>query len=97
MFVRIKTSPNTHKKYVQIVKSVREGDKVRQKVIQTIGYATDEDTLNRLKDVAEHLKIKLESQQEPYLFESKELADMAIRTKKKKEEQKKQNNHSTSI
>ena len=89
MFVRVKTSPNTHKKYVQIVKSVREGDKVMQKVIQTIGYATDEDTLNRLKDVAEYLKIKLESEEQPYLFESKELAEMAIRAKKKKEEEKK--------
>ena len=88
MFIRIKTRPNTKKKSVQIVHSFRDGKSVRQKVIQTVGYAFDDDTLNKLKDVAEHLKVELESKSQPYIFESAELAEMAIRAKKQRAEQK---------
>ena len=89
MFVRVKTSPNTKKKAVQIVASYRDGKSVRQKVIQTVGYATDDGILNRLKDVGEHLKTKLESETKPYLFESAEISQMAINARKKKEKSKK--------
>jgi transposase len=79
MFVRIKSRNNTAKKAVQVVKPFREGKKVSQKVIQTIGYAFDEDTLNKLVSVANHVKIKLEIEENPTLFPSEELIDNAIR------------------
>ena len=82
MFVRIKTRPNTNKKAVQIVKSIRYGKNVRQRVVQTVGYAFDEVTLNQLKDVAEHLKSQLEEQSQPTLWGPEQEAKMAINARK---------------
>ena len=88
MFIRVKSRPNTKKKSVQIVENKRKGDKVIQKVIQTVGYAFDEKTLNHLKDIGEHLKAMLQTEKQPNLLGSKKLAEMAIRARKKKEEEK---------
>ena len=89
MYVRIKTRPNTTKKAVQIVKATRIGKKVSQKVVQTVGYAFDEDTLNRLKDVAEYLKAKLETAVQPSIFSPEQLAEMAIQSRPQREEDRK--------
>ena len=79
MFVRIKTSPNSPKKAVQIVESFREGSKVKQKILRHVGTALDDQELNALKDLAEHIKAKLEQEGEQYyLFDSDTLAKMAI-------------------
>ena len=56
MFVRVKSTPNSAKKYVQIVVGYREGGKVKQRIVRHVGYANDEDELVRLKDLAEYLK-----------------------------------------
>ena len=88
MFIRVKSRPNTKKKSVQIVQNKRKGDKVVQKVVQTIGYAFDEDTLNHLKDIGEHLKATLETQKQLNILGSKKLAEMAIRARKRKEDKK---------
>ena len=81
MFVRIKKRNNTDKKAVQIVQSFREGSKVRQKVIQTIGYAFDQDTINKLVDVAEHLKERLLQEQQPKIFPPEVVAKQIIDAK----------------
>jgi transposase len=78
MFVRIKSRPHTEKKAVQIVKSFREGSKVKQKVIQTIGYAFDNPTLDKLIQVANHVKISLEINENPTLFDPDELIESSI-------------------
>jgi hypothetical protein len=39
MFVRIKTTPNSPKKALQIVESYREGNKVKQKIVRHVGTA----------------------------------------------------------
>jgi hypothetical protein len=39
MFVRIKTTPNSSKKAVQIVESYREGNKVKQRIVRPVGTA----------------------------------------------------------
>lgn len=97
MFVRIKSRNNTDKKSVQIVKSFREGKKVKQKVIQTIGYAYDDDTLQKLVDVAEHLKEKLLQESQKSIFEPSVLTEMGIKarndTKKRQEDLKVQINN----
>lgn len=78
MFVRIKSRPHTDKKAVQIVKSFREGSKVKQKIIQTVGYAYDESTLDKLTQLANHIKIALEINENPTLFPPEELIKTSI-------------------
>lgn len=45
MFVRIKSTPNSPRKSVQIVESVRDDDKVCQKIVRHIGIAMTEEEL----------------------------------------------------
>ena len=45
MFVRIKTSPNTKKTSVQIVKNMKVEGKVKQKIIRHVGSAIDKDEI----------------------------------------------------
>ncbi|GAI72892.1 unnamed protein product, partial [marine sediment metagenome] len=49
MFIRVKTSNKGATKYVQIVQSIRKGERVTQKIIRHIGVAYDEDELEKLK------------------------------------------------
>jgi len=81
MFVRIKTTPNSPRKSVQIVQSVRKGDKVVQKIVRYIGIAMDEDELEKLKLLAESIKIKLEADNQGLLFSPEELARLNKREK----------------
>ena len=84
MFIRVKSRPNTKKKSVQIVENKRKGDKVIQKVIQTVGYAFDDKTINHLKDVGEHLKAILQTKQQPNLLGSKKNSRNGHQGQKKK-------------
>ena len=61
MFVRVKTTPNSPRKSVQIVENVRNGDKVKQKILRYVGIATDDSELAKLLDVAEYIKAKIET------------------------------------
>ena len=74
MFVRIKSTPNSPKKAVQIVKSVRKGNKVSQKIVRHIGYALEDDELKQLKLLAESIKVKLEAGDQMLLFSPEQLA-----------------------
>ncbi len=62
MFVRVKTTPNSPRQSVQIVSSVRFGDKVKQKIVRHVGIAMDDDELAQLKILAEVIKAKIEAQ-----------------------------------
>jgi len=84
MFVRIKTTPNSPRKSVQIVQSLRKGDKVFQKIVRYIGIAMDDYELEKLKDLAESVKIKLEAGDQELLFSPEELA--RLNKKRQKEE-----------
>jgi len=84
MYIRIKTTPNSPRKSVQIVESVRDGDKVRQKIVRYVGIAMDDDELKRLIDLAEHIKVKLESEgPQLSLLSSEEAAQYAIEARRK--------------
>jgi len=85
MFVRIKTSPNSPKKAIQIVESVRKGDKVSQRIVRHVGTAFDKKEEEALKDLAEHIKAKIEHENQPGLFPPEDLAKMAIEARKVKE------------
>ena len=51
MFVRVKSTPNSPRQAVQIVQSVREGDKVRQKILRHVGVAMNDAELARLSQL----------------------------------------------
>ena len=45
MFVRVKSTPNSPRQSVQIMQSVRIGDKVKQKIVRYVGIAMYDDEL----------------------------------------------------
>ena len=81
MFVRVKSTPNSPRQSVQIVSSVRVGDKVKQKIVRYIGIAMDDDELVRLKELAEVVKAKIEAQHQPSLFPPETVAKQMIEAK----------------
>jgi transposase len=89
MFVRVKTTPNSPRKSVQIVESIRTGDKVKQKILRYVGIATDDSELAKLLDVAEYIKAKIEYEHTPTLWSPEETAEMAISARKDQLKQKK--------
>src|SRR5689334_14963950 len=52
MFVRVKTTPNSPRKSIQICQNFREGKKVKQKIIRYVGVAQNEWEEQKLKDYA---------------------------------------------
>lgn len=85
MFVRVKTTPNSPRKSVQIVESIRVGDKVSQKIIRYVGIALDDSELEPLKLLAESIKVKLEAGSQQLIFSPEDLAKVK---KQQKEETK---------
>jgi len=77
MFVRIKTSPNSKGKSVQIVQSVRRGSSVVQKIVRHVGMAYDEDELKSLKDLAQSIKEKLEAGGQQFLFKPEDIVTLS--------------------
>lgn len=76
MFIRVKKSKNSPRKTVQIVQSVRQKDKVRQKTLRYIGVAMDEEELELLMQLAESIKAKMEQEGQLPLFSPEELASL---------------------
>lgn len=62
MFIRIKTTPNSPRKSVQIVESIRKGNHVTQKIVRHVGIALDDEELEQLKQLAQSIKEKIEAQ-----------------------------------
>ncbi len=56
MYVRIKTTPNSPRRSVQLVESIRHGDKVKQKIVRYIGIAQNEVQEAKLRELAELVK-----------------------------------------
>jgi len=83
MFVRVKTSPNSPKKAVQIVENVRDGNKVKQRIVRHVGTAFNDDELKRLKDLAEYIKASLASEIQPTIFSPETMAQIAIQARDK--------------
>jgi len=77
MFIRVKSTPNSPRKSVQIVHSQRVGSKVKQKIIKHVGVAIDDKELEELKSLAISLKIELESKNQLPLYSAQEIEDMA--------------------
>ena len=62
MFIRVKSTPNSPRKSVQIVHSVRKGATVTQKIIRHVGIAMDDQELGQLKLLAESIRLKIQDQ-----------------------------------
>ncbi len=79
MYVRVKSSPNSPRKSVQIVHSYREGNKVRQKIIKHIGVANSDEELEELKLYATKIKLELEQQNSLPIYSPSEIASIVDR------------------
>lgn len=79
MYVRIKTTPLSPKKMVQIVESIRRDGRIVQKIVRHVGLARDEKELTGLRLLAESIKVRLEADPQGLLFTPEELARMAVR------------------
>ena len=84
MFVRIKSTPNSPRKSIQIVESIRDGDHVRQKILRHVGIAMDEDELIKLKELAEYIKAKLEAEHQPSLFSPEDVMEQVLKSQSSK-------------
>lgn len=85
MFVRRKTTPLSNKIAIQLVESVREGNKVKQKIIRHFGFALNEEEAKALERIALKYKLELESQKTPSLFDIDTMVDVVTKDKCKKE------------
>ena len=59
MYIRVNTTPNSPRKSIQIVESVRTGDNVRQKIVHYVGVALDDREEEKLKNYAQELIAKI--------------------------------------
>jgi hypothetical protein len=53
MFIRVKTTPNSPRRSVQVVESVRTADAVRQRIVRHMGIALDADEEAKLRLMGE--------------------------------------------
>lgn len=61
MFIRVNKTPNSPRRSIQIVESIRTGDKVKQKIVHYVGIANDEDEEQKLKDYGLYLIAKIKT------------------------------------
>lgn len=62
MFVRLKSSKTSKHPTFQIVEGVRDGNKVRQKVVASLGVVKGVSDMQKLRNLAKNLILKLEQQ-----------------------------------
>jgi hypothetical protein len=53
MYLRVTSTPNSPRKSVKVVESIREGFKVKQKMLLHVGIATDESEIEKLKQIGQ--------------------------------------------
>ena len=77
MFIRRKKMANNRTK-IQIVKSIRSGDKIRQKVLRHVGTARDDNELALFEAMARSIKdeLELESKGQQTLFNLREYTEL---------------------
>ena len=82
MFLRVKKTPGTDRKAVQLVESVRSGKKVSQRIVRHIGVARSDAQLERVMELGEVVKAEVECERQPSLLAPEDLAAMAIRARR---------------
>jgi transposase len=53
MFIRVNKTPNSPRKSIQVVESIRSGNKVKQKIVRYVGIAINDKEEQKLKDMAQ--------------------------------------------
>ena len=81
MFIRTKIVAGGKTK-IQIVESVRESGKVRQRVVRHVSTATTSSELEQYRHLAAHILSELESSVSPALFPAKDLATLVMEGRK---------------
>jgi transposase len=64
MFVRVKSTPNSPRKSIQIVENVRVGNTTKQKILHYVGVAKDEIMAEQLKNLAHETIKRLEKERQ---------------------------------
>ena len=85
MFIRVKSTPNSPRKSVQIVESARINGKIRQRILRHVGVAHDDQEKQALWKIAEHIKAKMLHERNPSLFPPEHVSEMAIASRRKPE------------
>lgn len=74
MFIRVKSTPNSPRKSVQICEGIRKDGKVCQRVLRHVGVAGDEKHLAELKKLAEVIKVQIiDDRKGPFLILPEEI------------------------
>ncbi len=97
MFIRVKSTPNSPRKSVQIVESYRVNGKVRQRIVKHIGIAHDKKELEELKALANSIKSKLELDEQLPLYTQEEIENKNTASKDKKDKVSKKEEVDTNI
>ena len=82
MFVRVKTTPGSDRRAVQLVESVRSGKKVSQRIVRHIGVARSDAQLEKLMELGEVVKADVQCERQPSLLAPEELSEMAIKARR---------------
>jgi len=92
MFIRVKSTPKSPRKSIQIVESKRVAGKVKQRIVKHIGVALDDNELEELKSLANSIKIKLELDEQLPLYTAQEFEKLEEYAKKNKITKSNKNN-----
>ncbi len=84
MFIRVKSTPKSPRKSIQIVESKRIDGKVKQKIVKHVGVATNDEELIELKLLAAKFKAELESEGQLPLYTPEELEKLELKQQTKK-------------
>ena len=79
MFIRVKSTPKSPRKTVQIVESKRINGKVKQKIVKYIGVAANDEELEELKQLAAKFKAQLKAQETLPLYTPQELEKLELK------------------
>ena len=88
MFIREKKTPLSEKTAVQLVEAVREGNKIKQKIIRHFGFGFNIEEVEALKNIALRYKLELENKSQPALFESGSMMELVTKASTKEDDQK---------
>jgi transposase len=77
MFIRIKKKSD-QRISVQLVEAIREGTRIRQKIVRHIGVAYTAEQVEDLKNVGEFIKAQIEEERQPCLYPPEEIAHLRI-------------------
>jgi transposase len=84
MFIRVKSTPKSPRKTVQIVESKRIDGKVKQRIVKYMGVASNDEELEELKLLANKFKIELEATGQLPLYTPQELEKLELKQQSKK-------------